>query len=96
LSSRKAGTIELSSEGSSIGISERFIRIPIESHTYQPTFESIEGGDGWYGDQLVALSKKNLIVCKGDIPESLPHPAKRESFNTLQELCAVYLSGGNE
>ena len=43
------------------------------------------------------LHPANKITCTGDLPTFLlPTPYTRETFSSMQDLCAVVLSGGNK
>ena len=55
--------------------------------------------DGWKQDSVilpVMLDPENRITCDGDLPSfDIPEPYTNEDFDSLQQMCATYLSGGN-
>ena len=44
----------------------------------------------------VSIDPENYITCRGNLPTfSVPAPYQTSDFSSLQELCAVQMSGGN-
>ena len=44
----------------------------------------------------VSIDPENYITCRGDLPTfNVPAPYQTSDFSSLQELCAVQMSGGN-
>lgn len=66
-------------------------RVPERSELDQTSSPSAK-----MGREYITLDPGNEIECRGDLPTFvLPAPYNTSDFNSLQELCATQLNGGN-